>query len=178
MWLFVALPALALIVLLWMAWTFERGAPWVPSPMNAVRSMLNIAEVGPDDVVYDLGCGDGRMIVTAAKEYGARAVGVEIDPLRYLWCQVRIALMGLQDRVRVVRGDLFEQDLSDATVVTCYLLQSTNDELEEKLMQELSPNARVVSSAFTFSGMHLIFENKPAKLYLYNPHQASESQNE
>jgi len=76
--------------------------PWVPSPMSMVRGMLTLAEVGPGDVVYDLGCGDGRMIVSAAQRYGARAVGIEIDPLRYLWCQMLITVLGLRGRVRVL----------------------------------------------------------------------------
>ena len=127
-----------------------------------------MAEVGPDDVVYDLGCGDGRMIVTAAQHCGAQAVGIEIDPLRYLWCQMRIAVLGLRDRVRVVYGDFFAQDLGDADVVTCYLLQSTNKKLEGKLQQELDPSARVVSNSFTFSGLRLIGRDDHAKVYLYN----------
>jgi SAM-dependent methyltransferase len=130
--------------------------------------MLTMAEVGPDDLVYDLGCGDGRMIVTAAQDYGARAVGIEIDPLRYLWCHVRIAVLGLRGRVRVLYGNFFAQDLRDADVVTCYLLQSTNRELEGKLVQELDPSARVVSNTFTFPGLHLLARDDHAKVYVYN----------
>jgi len=127
-----------------------------------------MAEVGPDDLVYDLGCGDGRMIITAARHYGARAVGIELDPLRYLWCQMLITVMGLRSRVRVLHGDFFEQNLSDADVVTCYLLQSTNEKLEGKLRQELMPGTRVVSNTFTFPGLHLLRRDGKAELYLYN----------
>jgi precorrin-6B methylase 2 len=146
-------------------WTRLRGAPWVPSTMNTVHKMLTLAEVGPDDVVYDLGCGDGRTIVTAARRYGARAVGIELDPLRYAWCRMLIAALGLRDRVRVVRGDFFDQDLSQATVVTCYLLQRTNNELEEKFKQELSPDTRIVSNAFTFPSLRSVRRDGKAKLY-------------
>jgi SAM-dependent methyltransferase len=128
-----------------------------------------MAEVGPGDIVYDLGCGDGRMIVTAARRYGARAVGIEIDPLRYLWCQTLITVLGLRDRVRVVYGSFYRQDLSGADVVTCYLLQSTNEKLEGKLKRELHPNTRVVSNEFTFPGLHLRRRDGEAKLYLYHP---------
>jgi SAM-dependent methyltransferase len=144
-----------------------RGAPWVPTPMHLVHRMLAMAEVAPGDVVYDLGCGDGRLILAAAQDYGARAVGVEIDLLRYLWCRRRIIALGLQDRVQVIRGDLFEQDLSDADVVTCYLLQTTNDRLEGKLERELEPGARVVSHSFTFPGLHLVGEDGQYKLFAY-----------
>jgi SAM-dependent methyltransferase len=134
-----------------------------------VRKMLTLAQVGPGDLVYDLGCGDGRMVATAARRYGARAVGIEIDPLRYAWCQALITVMGLRDRVRIVYGDFFNQDLSDADVVTCYLLQDTNNKLAGKLRQELRPGARVVSNAFTFPGLGKVRQDGDAKLYLNAP---------
>jgi SAM-dependent methyltransferase len=136
-----------------------------------VRKMLAMAEVGAEDLVYDLGCGDGRTIVTAARRYGSRAVGIEIDPLRYLWCQALISVLGLRERVRIVYGDFFNQDLSNADVVTCYLLQSTNNKLEKKLKQELRPGTRVVSNTFTFAGLHKVREDGDARLYLYYPEQ-------
>jgi SAM-dependent methyltransferase len=156
------------------SWTTARGAPWVPTSMEMVHKMLTMAEVGPGDLVYDLGCGDGRTIVTAARHYGSRAVGVEIDPLRYLWCQALITVMGLRDRVRVVYGDFFSQDLGDADVITCYLLQTTNNELERKFEQELAPGTRVVSNTFTFPGLHTVREDGDAKLYLFRPAQNTE----
>jgi predicted RNA methylase len=136
-----------------------------------VHKMLTMAEVGPGDLVYDLGCGDGRTIVTAARRYGARAVGVEIDPLRYIWCQILITVLGLRDRVRVIYGNFFSQDLSDADVVTCYLLQDTNNKLEEKFKRELASGTRVVSNTFTFSGLHKVRQNGDARLYLFYPEQ-------
>ena len=167
MWLFV-LPSLVMAVLvISISWTYSRGAPWAPTPISTVRRMLTLAEVGPGDVVYDLGCGDGRMIVTAAQHYGARAVGIEIDPLRYLLCQIRITALGLRGRVRVLFGNFFAQDLRGADVVTCYLLQSTNAKLEEKLVRELSPGARVVSNTFTFAGLRLLCQDDHAKVYVY-----------
>ena len=127
-----------------------------------------MAEVGPDDLVYDLGCGDGRIIITAARRYGARAVGIELDPLRYLWCQMLITVLGLRDRVRIVQGNFFKQDLSAADVVACYLLRDTNKKLQDKFKNELSPNTRVVSNYFTFPGLQLVNEDKEEKLYLYS----------
>jgi predicted RNA methylase len=168
MWFFALVSALGTLAIISIIWPGLRGAPWVPTPMSVVRRMLDMAKVGPDDVVYDLGCGDGRLIVTAAQRYGARAVGVEIDPLRYVWCQMRIVSLGLQDRVRVVYGDLFDQDLTHADVVTCYLLQTTNEKLERKLVLELDLDARVVSNSFTFPGLHLVGRDDQAQVYLYN----------
>jgi predicted RNA methylase len=129
--------------------------------------MLTMAEVGPDDTLYDLGCGDGRIIVTAARRYGARAVGIELDPLRFVWCQILITVLGLRDRVRIVYGDFFKQDLSPASVVSCYLLSVTNKKLEVKFKSELKPNTRVVSNYFIFPGLKLVSENEEEKLYLY-----------
>jgi predicted RNA methylase len=133
--------------------------------MGVVHKMLQLAEVGPNDTVYDLGCGDGRTIITAARRYGARAVGVEIDPLRYLWCQVAITLLGLRKRVKILYGNFFKQDLSAATVVTCYLLPETNNDLEEKLKGELRLGARVVSNTFIFPGLHPVRQDGDARLY-------------
>jgi hypothetical protein len=93
-------------------------------------------------------------------------VGIEIDPLRYAWCQALITVLGLRDRVRIVYGDFFSQDLSNADVVTCYLLQSTNNRLEGKLNQELRPGTRVVSNTFTFPGLSKVRQDGDAKLYL------------
>jgi predicted RNA methylase len=128
-----------------------------------------MAQVGPGDLVYDLGCGDGRMIVTAARRYGARAMGIEIDPPRYLWCQMLITVLGLRDRVRIIYGDFFNQDLSDADVVTRYLLQDTNDKLEGKFKQELHPGTRVVSNTFFFPGLRQVRQDDEAGPYLCNP---------
>ena len=174
MWPLSLLPILVLLLAVSILWTNARGAPWAPTPMGKVHRMLTLAKVGPDDLVYDLGCGDGRMIVTAARRYGSRAVGIEIDPLRYLWCQILITILGLRRRVQIIYGDFFTQDLSDANVVTCYLLPNTNKKLEGKFKRELRPGTRVVSNDFTFPGLCLVRQDSEAKLYLYNlePQQA------
>ncbi len=164
---------LALIVFLTLivsiVWTHFWGAPWVPTSRRAVRTMLSLAEVKPGEVVYDLGCGDGRVIVTAARRFGAQAVGIEIDPFRYAWCQVMITLLGLRRQVSVRFGDFFNHDLSGADVVACYLLQDTNQKLAVKLRDELQPGARVVSNTFTFVGMEPVRENGPVRLYVFWP---------
>ena len=169
MWPVALLILIILIVLVSISWPNLVGAPWVPTSMRVVHKMLRLAEVGADDVVYDLGCGDGRVIVTAARRYGARAVGIEIDPLRYLWCQALITVLGLRDRVRVEYGNLFSQDLSEATVVTCYLLQVTNKKLESKLLDELKYGTRVVSNTFSFLELHPVQRDGDARLYTLFP---------
>ncbi len=145
------------------------GAPWVPTPRKLVPRMLTLAEVGPDDVVYDLGCGDGRILITAARKYGARAVGIEIDPLRYLWCQIMVTLFGVRDRVIVVYGNIFTENYHPATVVTCFLRQRTNNKLEKKLLAELKPGTRVVSNTFIFPTIPAVGGDDTIRLYLFYP---------
>ena len=150
-------------------WTGRFGAPWFPTPMKKVHKMLQLAEVGPDDLVYDLGCGDGRIITTAARHYGSQAVGIELDPLRYLWCQILITVLGLRDRVQIIYGDFFTKDLSDATIVTCYLSAPGNKKLQDKLIQELQANTRVVSHRYTFPKLQIQQKDKEYDVYLYRP---------
>jgi predicted RNA methylase len=146
-------------------WTSIVGAPWLPTRMKTVNRMLKLAGTGPEDIVYDLGCGDGRTIITAVRKYGARAVGIEIDPLRYIWCQILITILGLRNRIKILYGNFFNKDLSKATLVTCYLLQDTNNILENKLLRELRPDTKVVSNSFTFS-FPKMGQDGDARLYL------------
>jgi len=110
--------------------------------------MLQLADVKPTDVVYDLGSGDGRIVITAAKQHGARGVGVEVDPALVKRATENAAAAGVADRVRFVNQNLFNADLTEASVVTLYLLQSINERLRPKLVRELKPGARVVSHVF------------------------------
>ena len=121
---------------------------YVPTPEAVVEAMLQVANVTKNDIVYDLGCGDGRIPVTAAKKYGATGVGIDIDPQRIKEAKENVAKNNVGDKVTIVQGDLFEQDLSKATVVTLYLLPSLNVKLMPKLMKELKPGTRIVSHAF------------------------------
>lgn len=121
---------------------------FVPTPDDVVNRMLELAAVKPDDVVYDLGCGDGRIVITAAQRYGARAVGIDIDPRRIAEANENAGKAGVTERVRFIEADLFEADIREATVVTLYLLTRLNAKLKPKLLQELKPGTRVVSHAF------------------------------
>ena len=121
---------------------------YIPTPQPVVDAMLELAQVKADDVVYDLGSGDGRIVISAAKKYGATGVGIEIDPALVLRARRNADEAGVADRVRFVSEDLFTADLSGASVVTLYLLQSLNERLRPKLVRELKPGARIVSHVF------------------------------
>jgi SAM-dependent methyltransferase len=116
-----------------------------PTPHHVVDAMLRLAAVGRDDVVYDLGSGDGRILIAAARDFGARAVGIEIDPKLVELSGREATRLGLAERVRVIHQDLFQTDLSPATVVTLYLSEEVNERLRPKLLRELRPGARIVS---------------------------------
>jgi SAM-dependent methyltransferase len=120
---------------------------YVPTPQNVVDAMLGMAKVTKNDVVYDLGCGDGRIVITAAK-LGARGVGIDIDPQRIKEARENAKTAGVEDRVQFLETDLFTADISKATVVTLYLLPSLNLKLQPKLFQELRPGTRIVSHSF------------------------------
>jgi len=128
------------------------AAPYVPTPMNVVREMLSFAEVGGDDVLYDLGCGDGRMLLAAALEHGARCVGIEIREDLVEAALKSIDEAELESRVKVIQGDMFEQDISEATVVTLYLLSTVNIHLKLKLEAELKGGTRVVCHDYGIDG--------------------------
>ena len=121
---------------------------YVPTPPEVVTAMLTLAGVTKDDVIYDLGCGDGRIPVTAAKTFGARGVGIDIDPQRIKEANANAGQAGVTDKVTFLEADLFAADISKASVVTLYLLPSLNVKLMPKLMKELKPGTRVVSHSF------------------------------
>ncbi|MCF2143272.1 MAG: class I SAM-dependent methyltransferase [Candidatus Heimdallarchaeota archaeon] len=162
----VLITALFFLIVL-MLWTNAKGAPWLPTPRKKVIRMLQMADVKPEDVVLDLGCGDGRVLITAARRFKAKAIGIEIDPLKAFWCKILITFLGLRKQVKVICGDFFKEDISAATVVFCYLLQSTNNKLEKKLIQELHPETRIITNTFTFQSLVLAKIDDNTCSYLY-----------
>lgn len=126
----------------------DLDVPFVPTDEKVVKAMLELGAVDADDVLYDLGSGDGRIVVAAAKDYGAQAVGVEIDSGRVALAQAYAEQMGVEERVCFIEDDLFEADFVPASVVTMYLLHQVNLDLRPKLLDELRPGTRVVSHAF------------------------------
>lgn len=128
------------------------NAPYIQTSEKVVDRMLELAGVGPDDVVYDLGCGDGRIVVAAAKRFGCRAFGFDINPQRVAEAQENARQNGVEELVEIQQRDILSLDLSQATVVTMYLLPRLNQELIPQL-EKLPPGARVVSHAFEIEGL-------------------------
>jgi SAM-dependent methyltransferase len=142
--------------LLWAGEAQERPAKrpdviYKPTPQVVVDAMLELAELKANDVLYDLGCGDGRIVVTAAKQYGVKAVGVDLDPVRVRESRENVERNGVADRVTVRQEDLFDTDLTPASVVTLYLLPNLNLRLRPKLAR-LEPGTRIVSHSFAMRG--------------------------
>jgi protein-L-isoaspartate O-methyltransferase len=143
------------VVLLSVALTAQsekKLAPFVPSPNDVVEKMLKLADVKAGDTVWDLGCGDGRIVITAAQKFGAKGVGVELDDDLYAKTSAHVKELGLEDKVKIIHGDLLEQDLSSATVVTLYLLPLSNEKVRPRLEKYLKKGARVVSHDFEMAG--------------------------
>lgn len=128
--------------------SIETDVPYVPTPQPVVDRMLKMAEVDANDVVYDLGSGDGRIVIRAAEKYGTRGVGIEIDPARVEEARKNAREAGVQDLVEFRQKDLFEADISEATVVTLYLLPNVNLELRPMLFEQLQPGTPIVSHGF------------------------------
>ncbi|MHC2993154.1 RNA methyltransferase [Pontibacter sp. HJ8] len=126
----------------------KLDVPYVPTPQAVVDAMLKLANVNSKDVLYDLGCGDGRIVVTAAKEYGAKATGFDINPERIKEANANAKEAGVTDKVKFVEGNLFKVDYSPASVVTLYLLPTVNMKLRPMLLEQLKPGTRIVSHAF------------------------------
>ena len=124
-------------------------APFVPSPYDVVQRMLTLAEVTRDDIVYDIGCGDGRIVITAAQRFGARGVGIDIDPQRIAEANANAERAGVQHLVQFIQQDAMTVDVSEATVITLYLLSSSNLKLRPLLTSQLAPGSRIVSHAFS-----------------------------
>jgi precorrin-6B methylase 2 len=127
----------------------DRTVPYVPTPPEVVKKMLDMAKVGPSDLLYDLGSGDGRIVIMAAEKYGARAVGVELDEGRFKESSARLVELGLANRAKILRGNFFETDVRPATVVTLYLLPDVNQRLRPHLEKQLRAGARVVSHNYS-----------------------------
>ncbi len=123
--------------------------PYVPTTEEAVQAMLKLANVKSTDTVYDLGCGDGRIVVAAAKSFGAHGVGIDINPVRIQEANENARKAGVEKLVRFEENDLFEADIHEATVVTLFLLSDINLKLRPKLLRDLKPGTRVVSNTFT-----------------------------
>ena len=144
-------------------------APYVPSPYEVVEKMLELAEVNDKDIVYDLGCGDGRIVIMAAEKYGAKGVGVDYDPERVEEARAKVKEKGLEDKVKIILQDAMKVDVSPATVVTLYLLEKSNVLLKPNLEKYLKPGSRVVSHDYNMPGWKAkkVLQNSTENYYCY-----------
>jgi len=156
----------------------QNLAPYVSSPQEIIDVMLESAGVKPGEMVYDLGCGDGRIVVTAVKKFSAKAVGVELNPELARSANDMIHRLGLQNHATIVRGNLLDVDISQADVVTLYLLTSSNEKLRPKLEKSLKPGARVVSHDYAVRGWkpvrveEMVVHGRNHKIYVYQVNAA------
>jgi SAM-dependent methyltransferase len=173
----IALAGLAVVLVPLMAQRYtdpDTLAPAFPTPQVVVDHMLELAQVKPGETVYDLGCGDGRIVITAAQKFKAHGVGIEIRRDIYETTSGRVNSLGLNDQVRIIHGNALKTDLAPADVVTLYLMTSSNEKLRPVLEKGLKPSARVVSHDFEIRGWKpekvekMMVEGRPHTIYLYH----------
>ncbi|MEM7821430.1 MAG: 50S ribosomal protein L11 methyltransferase [Candidatus Aenigmatarchaeota archaeon] len=161
-WLLLSIPLFLLLLKL------VRGeAIFVPLSKKTIRKMLELAEIKKDDILYDLGCGTGRVIITAAKEYGIKAVGIEKNKILCLICRWNIKRNRVEDRVELIENDFFKENLSNATIVTLYLSQRLNDEIKPKLEKELRKGTRIISADHVLSEWKEVKKIRTEHFYVY-----------
>ena len=148
-------------------WSAVIGAGFEPTSKRLVKKMLEMAEIGPKDVLYDLGSGDGRIVSEAVKSYGARSVGIEADPIRVLWSRMLLFFYDIQNKSKIKWGNFFNQDITEATAVTLFLGGKTNQKLKDKLVKELKPGTPVVSYSWKFNGWNPTKVDYSNNIYLY-----------
>ncbi len=165
----VILSLIALLVfLLTMIWPPDSPwSPWWRTNSRTARALCKVAKISEKDFLIDLGCGDGEVLVTAAALYKASGLGVEIDPLRVFIARLRVLVKGVSNQVRIVRGNLFETDLTQATVVIVYLVPKTLKRLEPLFQSQLKPGTRVVSYMYQIPYLSLKAKDVANKLYVY-----------
>lgn len=134
-------------------------APFVQTPLEVAKKMLDLSQIKPGEVLYDMGCGDGRLIILAAKDIGAKATGIELREDLVERAKTEIKRFNLEDKVKIIQGNFFDVNISDADVVTLYLTSSANERLRPKLEAELKPGSRVISHDFKIPGW------KPSAVY-------------
>lgn len=157
-----------LLLVLSMIWPPDSPwAPWWRTTGRIAWAICRLAKVGKKDIVYDLGSGDGTALITAAKEFGASGVGIEIDPLRASIAKTRVKAFGLSGRIRIIRKNFFAVPIDDATVVFVYLVPKALLRLEPKFLKELRPGTRIVSYRYEIPYLELLEKDDLHQLYLY-----------
>jgi SAM-dependent methyltransferase len=165
--LFKAVSISSLLLILWIYLPVLWGAPWAPVPLRVANRMLQLADLQPGQTLMDLGAGDGRLVILAARKYKAIAIGVEIDPLRCLIASLGIILFGLRGRAKVHWGNFRKFSTDGADVVMLYLLQGTNQTLKASLEKSLRPGAKIVSHVFSMSGWTPVALDERHGIFVY-----------
>lgn len=156
-----------LLVILSMVWPPDSPwAPWWRTKKEVARNACRLAKIDSKDIVYELGSGDGTFLITAVKEFGARGVGIEIDPLRAFISTLRIRIIRVSDKIAIKRKNFFDEDLSKASVIFVYLVPKTLQKLKQKLLKELRPGTRVVSLKYKIN-LPLVDFDKKSQIRLY-----------
>ena len=152
---------------IWLVVPALHGVPWVPTREVRIRKALQLAKLQPSEMLYDLGAGDGRVLLMAAKEFGARTVGIEVGPVQWALGWLRVFLSGGKPNVKMRCGNFYKADVSAADVVFVYLTSSQTSRLEKKLAQELHTGARVVSVAADFLGWQPELVDRELLIFVY-----------
>ncbi len=164
---FLIIPWVFILGNLWTLYTNPLGAQWVPADLNRIRRMLEIAKLKHGEVLYDLGSGDGRIVIEAARSYKVKSIGVEIDPIRVLFSRLKLISHKLENIAQIRFANLFNVNLSDADVVTLYLLPKTINKLKAKLSRELKKGCRIVSLQFPINNWKPIKVDRKFGIYVY-----------
>jgi cyclopropane fatty-acyl-phospholipid synthase-like methyltransferase len=158
---------LLLLILLSMIWPPDSPwSPWWRTDRKTARGIVSLAKISSKDIVYDLGCGDGSLLLESARK-GARGFGIEIDIARVLFAKLRLMVAGMGGKVVIKRGNLFDEDVSEASIVAMYLVPKTLARLEKKLKKELKPKSRVVTYMYPLPYFKKIAENSDGNIFLY-----------
>jgi precorrin-6B methylase 2 len=167
---------LVLLIAVFSQTSFSQDVPYVPTSPEVVNAMLTLAEVDEDDIVYDLGSGDGRIVIAAARDFGAKGVGVDSNPVRIRESNENARQNGVEDKVEFHEGNLFDAEIKEATVIAIYLLNSVNLKLRPKFLEDLKPGTRIVSHAFDMAEwepiVHQEVDNRDVYLWIV-PENAS-----
>lgn len=158
---------LSIIILIWMYYTYSLGAPFIPSSLNSIDKMLELAELKNNEKLYDLGSGDGRILIRAVKKYNVKGIGVEVDGLRVIISKIMIFLSGKNKNIRIIRKNFFHVNLRDADIIVAYLLPKTLEKLKCKFRKELKRGTKIITNRFQIKQWKPVKIDKKLKIYVY-----------
>jgi len=161
--LFVAI-ILGAAVFYWIVWTELLGASWLPMPRKRMENMIKLAGITKHDVFYDLGCGDGRILKLVAEKTGAKCIGIEADPIRYIWAKINTMR---NKNVKILFGNIFKKDISNGSVIFLYLQERTNEKIKTKLRQELRKGTKIASYWWPMKNWIPLKTDSKSRIFLY-----------